>query len=207
MPSSKAVIIFNEKTENRDKLKTISNTFYRLNMTVCTLVNKTAEEIQEAVVQLSQMDPDEILDIIFVIHAEQVNEWDRKFSTVDRKIMDLYNNIINYLLEVEEFKDKPKIIIFKVCGRDVGDDLVPFNPDKEFRCVDYGSMSDIVWSNKDEFIDEFFNELAVNRSLSKTIENKSKFISNVISTSEDFKLKIPPANAELTSEFHEFIIG
>lgn len=209
MPNSKAIIIFNEESEKRDDLKTISNTLHRLNMSVNVLVNKPAEEIQQAVIELTQMDPNEVLDIVFVINAKQVKEWDRRFSTVDRKIIDLYNNIIYYILEIEEFVKMPKIIIFKVSGRDNGDDLTGFNLDKEYRQLDYGRNCVTIWSYEDEFIEKFFKDLAKHRNLTKTMKKMSSLIAKQedSTTSGELKLKVPPANAKLTSEFHEFIVG
>lgn len=207
MQRSVAVIIFNSDSNEKDNLQTITETFHRLNMTVAVLKNKTAKEIQEAVIELTQMDPDEVLDIIFVIHAKQVQKWDRKFSTVDRKIFDLYNNIIYFLLEVEEFEDKPKIIIFKVCGSDNEEDLVPYK-EKEISPRSTGLNTEIIWSHNDNFIMKFFKDLGQHRNLSRATENHSELIEKHARTiSGELNLKVPPSNAELTSEFHQFVLG
>lgn len=172
MQRSVAVIIFNSESNEKDDLKTITDTFYRLNMTVVVLKNKTAKQIQDTVIELTEMDPDEILDILFVIHAKQVKTWDKKFSTYDRKIFDLYDNILFFLLEVEEFEDKPKIIIFKVCGCDNEEDLVPYKPEKKVSPRSYGLSTLIIWANNDNFITEFFKDLGENRNLLTATENK-----------------------------------
>ncbi|XP_055854573.1 uncharacterized protein LOC129918202 [Episyrphus balteatus] len=210
MKRSVAVIIFNEESERRDELKIITNTFYRMNMLVEVLVNKPAEEIQKAIVELTEMDGDEIIDIIFVIHAKQVNDYERKFSTIDGKIFDLYKNIINYLLEVRDFKEKQKYIIFKVNGRDDNsDNLVPFESDREFRCISYGLRTSIVWSEEEEFIKKFFKDLGDHRNVSTALQNNSKLITQeeLALVTGDLILEVPISNPELTSEFHEFVIG
>ncbi|XP_055902680.1 uncharacterized protein LOC129938888 isoform X1 [Eupeodes corollae] len=203
-----AVIIFNEESDNRDKLEVITNTFYSLNMTLKVLVNKTAKEIKDAVEKLTTIDEEDILDIIFFIYAKQANNSNTKFSTVDRKTMDLYDNIINYLLEVEDFEDKQKIIIFNINGHDNKSDLKAYDPEKQFKCAFYGVYTYILMSDSENFIDLIFPELVDHRNLSRALRKHKKIhAEETRSFSGDVRLSVPPSSTELTSEFHEFVIG
>ncbi|XP_055902681.1 uncharacterized protein LOC129938888 isoform X2 [Eupeodes corollae] len=155
-----AVIIFNEESDNRDKLEVITNTFYSLNMTLKVLVNKTAKEIKDAV---------------------------EKF---------------------EDFEDKQKIIIFNINGHDNKSDLKAYDPEKQFKCAFYGVYTYILMSDSENFIDLIFPELVDHRNLSRALRKHKKIhAEETRSFSGDVRLSVPPSSTELTSEFHEFVIG